>query len=873
MGCTASKLENEDTVRRCKERRRLMKEAVHARHHLSAAHFDYCLSLRHTGAALSSFAAGEPLSVSHHTPAVLLRSTTTTTSNHGPPPPPQKIHHPPPQNLYQSPAPPPPQNLYHSPAPPPPQNYQFSATPPPEPPVAPPVAATQIRRKKQPIKLPHILSDSSPAYTPKKNQENFTFHARANSTFSNTPSQTESSVWNWENFYPPSPPDSEYFQQIQSKRAPTHDELSDFDDKASNFSNKFGTKKEVENVGDNDDEDQVSNFSSYSRNTHKSGGEVKKGFENLGDNDDDKVSNFSSYSRYTHKSGGEVKQGKIRAENSHWEGEETEREEVQCSEWGDHDHYSTTSSSDVEGDDEEEEGDYDDLGSRSDLATRSNFGSVTNESVLGGGVKQGNESSLGGKYQSKLEKLSDDGGSSSMSWGYGKGNDELVEDRRMVVRHKDLVEIVAAIKEYFDKAAAAGEQASELLETGSAQLRQLKKTVYHSSGLLSNLSSTWSSKPPLAVKYRFEPSSIELAGGPKSLSSTLERLFAWEKKLYEEVKAREGVKIAHEKKLSTLQSQEAKGEEEAKLEKTKTSINKLQSLILVTSQAVSTTSTAIVGLRDSELVPQLVELCHGFMYMWRSMNQFHEVQNDIVQQVRGLVNQSNKGVSTSDLHRQATRDLESSVSAWHSSFCRLIKFQRDFIRSLHGWFKLSLVPVNNLPNEVNREPSEAFGFCDEWKLALDRVPDTVASEAIKSFVNVVHSISAKQTEELKIKKRTESASKELEKKASSLRNIEKKYYNTYSMVGIGMPDSGPENGHALDARDPLVEKKAELAACQRRVEDEMLKHSRSVEVTRAMTLNNIQTGLPGVFQALTSFSSLFMEALETVCTRSYAITR
>ncbi|KAG9147714.1 hypothetical protein Leryth_014870 [Lithospermum erythrorhizon] len=372
---------------------------------------------------------------------------------------------------------------------------------------------------------------------------------------------------------------------------------------------------------------------------------------------------------------------------------------------------------------------------------------------------------------------------------------------------RDLVEIVAAIKEYFDKAAAAD---IWLLET---------ETVYHSSGLLSNLSSTWSSKPPLAVKYRFEPSSIELAGGPKSLSSTLERLFAWEKKLYEEVKvispgsvsfdknvhkaknkkAREGVKIAHEKKLSTLQSQEAKGEEEAKLEKTKTSINKLQSLILVTSQAVSTTSTAIVGLRDSELVPQLVELCHGFMYMWRSMNQFHEVQNDIVQQVRGLVNQSNKGVSTSDLHRQATRDLESSVSAWHSSFCRLIKFQRDFIRSLHGWLALAY--------------------------------------------------------------------------KNDLTNIEKKYYNTYSMVGIGMPDSGPENGHALDARDPLVEKKAELAACQRRVEDEMLKHSRSVEVTRAMTLNNIQTGLPGVFQALTSFSSLFMEALETVCTRSYAITR
>lgn len=260
-----------------------------------------------------------------------------------------------------------------------------------------------------------------------------------------------------------------------------------------------------------------------------------------------------------------------------------------------------------------------------------------------------------------------------------------------------------------------------------------------------------------------------------------------------------------------------------------------------------------------------------FMYMWKSMNQFHEVQNHIVQQVRGLVNLATKNVSTSDLHRQATSDLESAVSAWHSCFCRLIKFQRDFICSLHGWFKLSLIPLNSEPNNGSEGSLDALTFCDEWKLALDRVPDTVASEAIKSFINVVHSISTKQAEELKIKKRTESASKELERKASSLRSIEKKYYHSYSMVGIGLPDTGPDTGHALDARDPLSEKKSELAASQRRVEDEMVRHSKAVEVTRAMTLNNIQTGLPGVFQAMTSFSSLIMEALEVVCNRSYAI--
>ena len=71
------------------------------------------------------------------------------------------------------------------------------------------------------------------------------------------------------------------------------------------------------------------------------------------------------------------------------------------------------------------------------------------------------------------------------------------------------------------------------------------------------------------------------------------------------------MKIEHEKKLKILQNQEFKGGEETKLDKTKTSIKKLQSLIIVTSQAVNIASSAIDGLRDSYLVPLLVELCHG----------------------------------------------------------------------------------------------------------------------------------------------------------------------------------------------------------------------------------------------------------------------
>ncbi|KAL8167597.1 hypothetical protein V2J09_009096 [Rumex salicifolius] len=737
MGCTASKLENEDTVRRCKERRRLIKEAVFARHHLAAAHVDYCRSLRITGSSLSDFAADEPLSVSDSTPAVLLPKHPSFKPQHRPPPPPIRTR--------------------SFPAVPPSPTPSSVKPPPPPPPYSPTIASSKLphilssssintstHRRSQYPRLPHILSDSCPS-TPAtvKSAGKFSYPASytAHANYISSPSQA-SSVWNWENFYPPSPPGSDFFNRRNQE-----------------------------------------------------------------------------------------------AEDSDENGTEMEREEVHCSEWGD-DHYSTTSSASEVGDERETRS------KASEFRSQSNF--------------MPNGASIGQENNYKKED-DEDGAPSSVNWGKCRGGiNGGVSATKMAVRHRDLKQIVAFVKDCFDKAAASGDQVAEMLETDRAQLdrnfSQLKKTVYHSNGVLSSLSSSWTSKPPLAVKYQFDVSNLDKAGDQKSLCSTLERLLAWEKKLYQEVKAREGVKIDHENKLKALQNQECKGDKETKLDKTKTSIKKLQSLIVVTSQAVDTTSSAIVGLRDTDLVPLLVELCHGFMHMWRSMNQTHEFQYQIVQQVRGLVNQTIKGYSTSELHRQATRDLESALSTWHSSFCRLVKFQKYFICSLHGWFKLTLIPVTFNATQLTIQPSESFSFFDEWKIALDHLPDTVASENIKSFIHVVHVIFTQQGDEMKMKRKTESIAKELEKKASSIRSIEKKYYNAYSTVGIG---------EALDARDPLAEKKAELVGYQRQLEDERLKYAKAVEVTRAMTLNNLQTGLPGVFQAMTNFSSLLVQALET----------
>lgn len=67
-------------------------------------------------------------------------------------------------------------------------------------------------------------------------------------------------------------------------------------------------------------------------------------------------------------------------------------------------------------------------------------------------------------------------------------------------------------------------------------LWNFSETVYHSNSVLSNLSSSWTSKPPLAIRYRLDTVTVEDSGGGKSHGATLERLLAWEKKLYKEVK-------------------------------------------------------------------------------------------------------------------------------------------------------------------------------------------------------------------------------------------------------------------------------------------------------------------------------------------------
>lgn len=82
--------------------------------------------------------------------------------------------------------------------------------------------------------------------------------------------------------------------------------------------------------------------------------------------------------------------------------------------------------------------------------------------------------------------------------------------------------------------------------------------------------------------------------------------------------------MEHEKRVKLLRKQEAKGADYVKVEKNRREIERLESKMLVASQAMETTSSEIIRLRESELFPQLLELAKGSVCIYIYTNSSFE---------------------------------------------------------------------------------------------------------------------------------------------------------------------------------------------------------------------------------------------------------
>nr|GEU61617.1 nitrate regulatory gene2 protein [Tanacetum cinerariifolium] len=222
-----------------------------------------------------------------------------------------------------------------------------------------------------------------------------------------------------------------------------------------------------------------------------------------------------------------------------------------------------------------------------------------------------------------------------------------------------------------------------------------------------------------------------------SHASTLDRLYAWEKKLYDEVKANEMLRKVYDQKRKLLRELESGGESSRRIDKTRSIVKDLHWRIGVAIHRIDSISRRIEDLRDKELHPQLEELIEGLRKMWEVMHGCHKSQFLIISALHK--NTLTKISLQSDSHRQITIYLESELSTLSSSFTKWIGAQKAYVQSLNGWLH-KCVPLQQSTRKKRRPQPSLIDYgppiyvtCGVWLERLEKLPTKEVADSIKEL--------------------------------------------------------------------------------------------------------------------------------------------
>ncbi|XP_043713607.1 protein ALTERED PHOSPHATE STARVATION RESPONSE 1-like [Telopea speciosissima] len=435
-------------------------------------------------------------------------------------------------------------------------------------------------------------------------------------------------------------------------------------------------------------------------------------------------------------------------------------------------------------------------------------------------------------------------------------NEERSEDQVNVaafkarVRLRGVSEVVVEIKIQFERAAESGSEVSGMLEAGKLPYRK-KKSVYQVSSKMLHVITPLSvvSSQPSTSKSSEASSSTEMSSsaygvdfdegaGTRSrsanLSSTLQKLYMWEKKLYDEVKAEEKMRVLHDRKRKRLLRLDKKGAEAHKVDSTQTLVRNLSTKIRIAIQVVDKISVKITKLRDEELWPQLNELIHGLIRMWKLMLECHQNQCQAITEAKSLdaIISSRK---FSAAHLEAAMQLEHEVLNWISNFSSWIGAQKGYITALNNWLLKCIYDEPEetpdgkppfSPGRIGAPP--VFVICNQWSQAMERISEKEVVDAMLAFaVGLRHNIDLLQT----------MTTGDVERKVKGLEREEQKMQK------------------AIQALD----KKIDMVSGQG---TGVLVHQRDMS-----NISSLQSGLKQIFDAMERFTANSMQAYEELHVR------
>lgn len=344
-------------------------------------------------------------------------------------------------------------------------------------------------------------------------------------------------------------------------------------------------------------------------------------------------------------------------------------------------------------------------------------------------------------------------------------------------------------------------------------------------------------------------------------ATVLDKLLAWEKKLYEEVKQGELMKLEYQRKVAILNKQKKRGASAESLEKTKAAVNHLHTKYIVDMQSMDSTVSEVDHIRDAQLYPKLVALVIETANMWESMCMHHDSQLKIVTDLKSL-DISQAPVETTKHHYERTVQLLNVVHEWHLQFEKLVTEQKHYIKALNSWLKLNLIPIeSNLKEKISSPPKAPNppiqALLHAWHDYIDKLPDELAKSAISSFAAVIKTIIVQQEEEMKLKEKCEETRKEYLKKKQAFEEWYQKH-----LMRRGPEEAEHERGEEVNTNNPVSERQFVVESLKKRLEEEVEYHQKHCIQVREKSLQCFKTRLPELFRALSDYSHACADSYE-----------
>ncbi|GAB2252361.1 hypothetical protein Droror1_Dr00005208 [Drosera rotundifolia] len=425
---------------------------------------------------------------------------------------------------------------------------------------------------------------------------------------------------------------------------------------------------------------------------------------------------------------------------------------------------------------------------------------------------------------------------------------------------KGLMEALREVEEQFARVCEGGFGVSRMLEVNQGRLGHetsyLGEIKEISSNLMNSISchqtASTQSSPCKSLLSNSSATSSTLSdcrsdvfdgcGGMRagSHSFTLGRLYAWEKKLFDEVKAGQKCSKSYQKKWAQLNRQ---GNGEDLEARDKDEVTGLYTKVLVTRRSAESIYKQIEKLRDEELLPQILELLDGLMRTWKMMMESHEIQ---ARTMRLMKSSSCHDYSKFYCEWNGILELESKLQTWHASFSEYMSSQKAYIKTLHGWLSMFVGTESEMYSNgkdlVPKGVQPLLATCHKWLDSLETLPEKSVKNAIRDLTTDVRSLRARQGEEQRLLRRVDGLAKEID------------------MRSVGYLSE------TKDYRDQLI-KKLEL---------EKTKHQDTKMETQRATFNTLKMGFSSVFDAMVDFSKASVESYadllayhETAKDRSY----